>query len=64
MENPDEQTPQGLVDLDDEDTPTSNIDASEKETSRKAPIAAGIAIIVLSLAALTALVVYLKKRAK
>lgn len=64
VENPDEQTPQGLVDLDDEDTPTSNIDASEKETSKKAPIAAGIAIIVLSLAALTALVVYLKKRAK
>lgn len=64
VENPDEQTPQGLVDLDDEDTPTSNIDASEKETSKKAPIAAGIAIIVLSLAALTTLVVYLKKRAK
>ena len=64
VEKPDERAPKRVVDLDDEDTPTSNIDASEKETSRKAPIAAGIAIIVLSLAALTALVVYLKKRAK
>lgn len=64
VENPDEQTPQGLVDLDDEDTPTSNIDASEKTVSKKAPIAAGIAIIVLSVAALTGLLVFLKKRAK
>lgn len=64
VENPDEDTPQGLVDLDDEETPKSNIDASEKETSKKGPIAAGIAIIAISVAALIALIVFLKKRAK
>lgn len=64
VENPDEETPQGLVDLDDEETPTSNIDASEKESSKKGPIVAGAIIIALSVAALAALIIFLKKRAK
>ncbi|MFR5701532.1 MAG: hypothetical protein ACLUD0_06475 [Eubacterium ramulus] len=32
VENTDEQTPQGLVDLDDEGTPTGNIDAGKSES--------------------------------
>lgn len=56
---PDEQTPKSLVDLDDEDTPKGNIDAKDKT-----PIAAGIGIIVVAVAALAGLIVFLKKRAK
>ena len=59
---PDEQTPKSLVDLDDEDTPKGNIDAKDKTS--KTPIAAGIAIIVVAVAALAGLIVFLKKRAK
>ena len=58
----DEQTPKSLVDLDDEDTPKGNIDAKDKTS--KTPIAAGIGIIVVSVAALVGLIVFLKKRAK
>ena len=58
----DEQTPKSLVDLDDEDTPKGNIDAKDKTS--KAPIAAGIGIIVVAVAALAGLIVFLKKRAK
>lgn len=58
----DEQTPKSLVDLDDEDTPKGNIDAKDKTS--KTPIAAGIAIIVVAVAALAGLIVFLKKRAK
>ncbi len=58
----DEQTPKSLVDLDDEDTPKGNIDA--KDTTSKTPIAAGIGIIVVAVAALAGLIVFLKKRAK
>lgn len=46
----DEQTPKSLVDLDDEDTPKGNIDAKDKTS--KTPIAAGIGIIVVAVAAL------------
>ena len=59
---PDEQTPKSLVDLDDEDTPKGNIDAEDKTS--KTPIAAGIGIIVVAVAALAGLIVFLKKRAK
>lgn len=59
---PDEETPRSLVDLDDEATPKGKIDA--KETTSKTPIAAGIAIIIVALAALAGLIVFLKKRAK
>lgn len=59
---PDEQTPKSLVDLDDEDTPKGNIDAKDKTS--KTPIAAGIGIIVVAVAALVGLIVLLKKRAK
>ena len=58
----DEQTPKSLVDLDDEDTPKGNIDAEDKTS--KTPIAAGIGIIVVAVAALAGLIVFLKKRAK
>ena len=58
----DEQTPKSLVDLDDEDTPKGNIDAKDKTS--KTPIAAGIGIIVVAVAALAGQIVYLKKRAK
>lgn len=58
----DEQTPKALVDLDDEDTPKGNIDAKDKTS--KTPIAAGIGIIVVAVAALVGLIVFLKKRAK
>lgn len=58
----DEQTPKSLVDLDDEDTPKGNIDAKDKTS--KTPIAAGIGIIVVAVAALAGLIVFLKKRAK
>ena len=59
---PDEQTPKSLVDLHDEDTPKGNIDAKDKTS--KTPIAAGIGIIVVAVAALAGLIVFLKKRAK
>lgn len=59
---PDEQTPKSLVDLDDEDTPKGNIDVKDKTS--KTPIAAGIGIIVVAVAALAGLIVFLKKRAK
>lgn len=59
---PDEQTPKSLVDLDDEETPKGNIDAKDKTS--KTPIAAGIGIIVVAVAALVGLIVFLKKRAK
>ncbi len=59
---PDEETPKSLVDLDDEDTPKGNIDAKDKTS--KTPIAAGIGIIVVAVAALAGLIVFLKKRAK
>lgn len=58
----DEQTPKDLVDLDDEATPKSNIKVNE--TSSKTPLAVGIGIIVAAFAALTALIIFLRRRAK
>ena len=55
---PDEQVPETLVDLDDQETPKSNIDAE----SNTLPMVGGAAVGILSVAALAALFVYLKKR--
>ena len=59
---PDEQVPETLVDLDDEETPKSNIDA--EDGSNTLPMVGGAAIGILSVAALAALFVYLKKRSR
>ena len=58
---PDNQVPETLVDLDDQETPKSNIDA---ESSNTLPMVGGAAVGILSVAALAALVVYLKRRAR
>ena len=62
VENTDEQTPQELVDLDDEDTPTGNIDAEKSESVKTMNFS--IAIIVAAAAAIVALLVALKRRNK
>ena len=62
VENTDEQTPQELVDLDDEDTPTGNIDAGKAESVKTMNFS--IAIIVAAAAAIVALLVALKRRSK
>ena len=54
--------PETLVDLDDEETPKSNIDA--EDGSNTLPMVGGAAIGILSVAALVALFVYLKKRSR
>ena len=54
--------PETLVDLDDEETPKSNIDA--EDGSNTLPMVGGAAIGILSVAALAALFVYLKKRSR
>lgn len=59
---PDEQVPETLVDLDDQDTPKSNIDA--EGSSNTLPMVGGAAVGILSVAALAALFVYLKKRSR
>ena len=59
---PDNQVPETLVDLDDEETPKSNIDA--EDGSNTLPMVGGAAIGILSVAALVALFVYLKKRSR
>ena len=59
---PDNQVPETLVDLDDEETPKSNIDA--EDGSNTLPMVGGAAIGILSVAALAALFVYLKKRSR
>ena len=58
----DEQTPKSLVDLDDEDTPTGNIDAEKSESVKTMNFS--IAIIVAAAAAIVALLVALKRRNK
>lgn len=63
VEVPDDDTPQGLVDLDDEETPGSNIKVNE-EIQKGMPLAAGIALIVVAVGALAVLVVVLRKRSK
>ena len=62
VENPDEETPRDLVDLDDEETPKSNMKVDAEESNSK-PLVAGIAIIAVSVLALVALIIALKKRA-
>jgi len=62
LEGADEQVPQDLIDLDDEEVPKSDIDASAQASSKKMPIVAGIVIAVVSLAAVAGLIVFLKKR--
>ena len=54
--------PETLVDLDDDETPKSNIDA--EEGSNTLPMVGGAAVGILSVAALAALFVYLKKRSR
>lgn len=58
----DEETPKDLVDLDDEETPKANIKV--KETSKKTPLAVGAGIIVVAVAALAALIIFLRRRTK
>lgn len=61
-ESPDEETPKDLVDLDDEDTPTGNIDADKSEGVQTMKFS--LAIIVAAVAALIALIVALRRRSK
>ena len=61
-ESPDEETPKDLVDLDDEDTPTGNIDADKSEGVKTMKFS--LAIIVAAVAALIALIVALRRRSK
>lgn len=63
VENPDQQTPQDQIDLDDEDTPTGNIDAGKKD-QKVNPLNVSIAIIVAVVVALIALLVTMKRRKK
>lgn len=58
----DEEAPKDLVDLDDEETPKANIKV--KETSKKTPLAVGAGIIVVAVAALAALIIFLRRRTK
>ncbi len=62
VENPDEDTPQDLVDLDDEDTPTGNIDAGKSEGVKTMNFS--LVIIVAAAAALIALIVAMRRRTK
>lgn len=62
VESPDEQTPQDLVDLDDDKTPTGNIDAGKSEGVKTMNFS--LIIIVAAAAALIALIVTLKRRTK
>lgn len=62
VESPDEQTPQDLVDLDDEDTPTGNIDAGKSEGVKTMNFS--LVIIVAAAAALIALIVAMRRRTK
>lgn len=61
-ESPDEETPKDLVDLDDEDTPTGNIDADKSEGVKTMKFS--LVIIVAAAAALIALIVALMRRSK
>ena len=61
-ESPDEETPKDLVDLDDDDTPTGNIDVDKSEGVKTMKFS--LAIIVAAAAALIALIVALMRRSK
>lgn len=64
VENPDEQTPQDQINLDDEDTPTGNIDAGKENQDKNKTLGVSIAIIVAAVVALIALFVAMKRRKK
>ena len=64
VENPDEQTPQDQINLDDEDTPTGNIDAGKETHDKNKTLGVSIAIIVAAVVALIALFVAMKRRKK
>lgn len=64
VENPDEQTPQDQINLDDEDTPTGNIDAGKETQEKNKTLGVSIAIIVAAVVALIALFVAMKRRKK
>ena len=64
VENPDEQTPQDQINLDDEDTPTGNIDAGKEKQDKNKTLGVSIAIIVAAVVALIALFVAMKRRKK
>ena len=64
VENPDEQTPQDQINLDDEDTPTGNIDAGKETQDKNKTLGVSIAIIVAAVVALIALFVAMKRRKK
>lgn len=62
-----EEVPQAnsdVVDLDEEETPLGNIDINKKEVEKGLPLAAGIGIAVVAVAALGGLVWFLKKHKK
>ena len=64
VENPDEQTPQDQINLDDEDTPTGNIDAGKETQDKNKTLGVSIAIIIAAVVALIALFVAMKRRKK
>lgn len=64
VENPDEQTPQDQINLDDEDTPTGNIDAGKETQEKNKTLGVSIAIIIAAVVALIALFVAMKRRKK
>lgn len=60
-EIPEEDVPQDIVDLDDEETPLANPKIDKEEVEKGLPLAAGIAISVAAVAALAGLVIFLRR---
>ena len=60
-EIPEEDVPQDIVDLDDEETPLANPKIDKEEVEKGLPLAAGIAISVVAVAALAGLVIFLRR---
>lgn len=56
-----EDVPQDVVDLDEEDTPLANVDLDKEDVKKGLPLAAGIAIAVVAVAALAGLIIFLRK---
>ncbi len=57
----DEEVPQDLVDLDDEEAPKANIKLDKEEVKKGFPMAAGIAVSVVAVAALAGMIIFLKR---
>nr|WP_317360793.1 MucBP domain-containing protein [uncultured Blautia sp.] len=57
----DEEVPQDLVDLDDEEAPKANIELDKEEVKKGFPMAAGIAVSVVAVAALAGMIIFLKR---